>query len=133
MPSYYILNSAVITAYGKYTYEFTTPGGARAWLLSHNWESCIGYEETAKALSELTSFSGKYPPITIPINRKTVHMKCSENPDWELEGQFYLCDEALVFRLVFPSGYHPDPAQKGKLGENFIRKNCELGILRRTE
>lgn len=129
MPSYYVLNSAVITAYGTYKYEFTTPGGARAWLHSHNWKSCIGHEETARALSELTSVSGKYPPIPIPVNRKTVQMECS----WDEEQEKYQSDEALVFRLVFPSGYRPDRAQKGKLGEDFIRKNSELGILQRIE
>lgn len=133
MPSYYILNSAVITAPGTYKYDLTTPSGARAWLLSHTWVSCIGYEETAKALSELTSFSGKYPPISIPVNRLVVKMQCEENPNWEEEGVFYRCDEALVFRLVFPSRYRPDPAQKGRLGEEFIRENCEIGILRRIE
>lgn len=129
MPSFYLLNSAVITAYGTYKYEFTTPSGARSWLLSHEWESCIGYEETAKALSELTSFSGKYPTIPIPVNRKTVQMECK----WNQEKEEYEGDEALVFRLVFPSGYRPDPIKKGNLGEDFIRKNCELGILRRIE
>ncbi len=129
MPSFYILNSAVITAFGTYNYESTTPSGARAWLLSHEWESCIGYEETAKALSELTSFSGKYPPIAISMNRKTVQMKC----EWNEDKERYEGDEALVFRLVFPSGYRPDPTKKGNLGEDFIRNNCEIGILRRLE
>ncbi len=75
MPSFYIFNSAVITACGVYEYEFTTPSGARAWLLRHKWESCMGYEETAKALSELTTISGNYPSISIPVNRK--RFKCN--------------------------------------------------------
>ncbi len=126
-PSFYIFNSAVITAFGKYEYDCTPPGSARHWLLEHKWESCIGYEETAKALSELTSFSGKYPPIVIPVNRKTIHMECK----WNDEKGEYEGDEALVFRLVFPDGYRPDPSKKGNLGEDFIRENCEIGILRR--
>lgn len=129
MPSFYILNSAVITAFGIYRYELTTPSSARHWLLEKKWESCIGYEETAKALSELTSFSEKYPSIFIPVNRKMVQMECK----WNDEKERYEGDEALVFRLVFPSGYRPDPTKKGNFGEEFIRNNCEIGILRRLE
>lgn len=128
-PSFYIFNSAVITAFGKYEYTPATPGEARAWLLSHEWESCMGYEETAKALSELTTIGGKYPPIPIPMNRKTVQMKCK----WNDEKECFEGDEALVFRVVFPSGYRPDPTKKGSFGEEFIRKNCELGVLGRME
>lgn len=129
MPSFYVLNSAVITTYGTYEYRHTSPDGARHWLLSHWWESCIGYEETAKALSELISFGGKYPLIHIPVNRKTVQMTC----EWDYGIEDYRGDEALVFRLIFPQGYRPDPGKKGNLGEEFIRKNCELGILTRIE
>ncbi len=127
MPSFYLFSSAVITAFGTYKYEPTTPSGARAWLLRHEWESCIGYVETAKALSELISFGGTYPPVFFPVNRKTVQMKCK----WNDEKGEYEGDEALVFRLVFPDGYRPDPSKKGNLGEDFIRENCEIGILRR--
>lgn len=117
MPSFYILNSAVITAPGTYKYYLVTINYGRVWLNEHNWKSAIGYQETADALEEATGMNGKYSPIKIPVNRQIIKME---------EG-----DEALVFRLVFPSGYRPDPAQKGKLGYDFIHDNCEIGILRR--
>lgn len=129
MPSYYILNSAVITAYGKYEYTPTTSVGARTWLREHTWKSCIGYPETAEALEIITTLNGKHPPIVIPVNRQVIQMKCK----WNDEKEEFEGDEALVFRLVFPSGYRLDPTQKGKLGYEFIKNNCEFGILQRIE
>lgn len=129
MPSYYILNSAVITAYGKYEYTPTTAGEARAWLQEHTWISCIGYPETAEALETITTLNGKYPPIKIPVNRQAIQMKCK----WNDEKEEFEGDEALVFRLVFTSGYRPDPVHKGKLGYEFIKEHCEFGILQRIE
>lgn len=70
-----------------------------------------------------------YPPIPIPVSRKTIQMKC----EWNDEQEEYESDETLVFRLIFPSGFRPDSTKKGNLGEDFILKNCELGILRRIE
>lgn len=109
----YILNSAVITAPGTYEYKHITPAEALTWLHEGgDWESCIGYMETAQALSFIAK-------TTIPVSRKVITM---------LEG-----DEALVFRLVFPQGFRPDPTQKGSMGMEFILAHCEIGILRRAE
>jgi len=106
----YILNSAVITAFGEYTYEGISAEEIRKMLGYDGWISCIGYPETAAALQEITGQK-------ILVNRQTIIM----HPG----------DEAIVFRLVFPQGYRPDPLQKGNMGVDFILKNCEIGILRR--
>jgi hypothetical protein len=42
-----------------------------------------------------------------------------------------LRDEALGFRLVFSSGYRPDPAAKGALGLDCILAHGEMSLLRR--
>jgi hypothetical protein len=105
----YLLNSAVITSPGTYNYRHITLEEARVWLDKGGWESTIGYPETAEALQNITG-------IPIPVNRNTITMQ---------DG-----DEALVFRLVFPKGFRPDPAQKGAMGQDFILKNSEIGILR---
>lgn len=108
----YILNSAVITSPGTYTYELISIEEAKRWVVSETWESTIRYKETANALSKITG-------VPVPVMNITINMK---------EG-----DEALVFRLVFPRGYRPDPSRKGDLGEDFIVKHCETGILKRIE
>jgi len=106
----YILNSAVITAPGTYEYKHITTDELKNWLNSNKWDSTIGYPETAEALQKISN-------VHIPVNRKIITM---------LPG-----DEALVFRLVFPQGYRPDPAQKGNMGIDFILTHCEIGILTR--
>jgi hypothetical protein len=104
----YLLNSAVITSEGEYSYRRIGIDEAKRFVSTGPWVSYIGYIETAEALSTLLG-------VPIPVHRGTVQMAVG--------------DLALVFRLVFPSGYRPDPAQKGKLGVDFIRENMELGIL----
>ncbi|HXH11174.1 MAG TPA: DUF1874 domain-containing protein [Alphaproteobacteria bacterium] len=115
----YILNSAVVTAPGHYEYRSSRAvdhawsyrlDEAAAWLAEPGWISTVGYAETAAAMSELFG-------VEIPVDRRTITM----HPG----------DEALVFRLVFPAGYRPDPATKGQLGAAFIREHCEVGLLRR--
>ncbi len=103
----YILNSAVITSPGVYIYRLIDVEEAKRWLEEGGWESTLGYEETAKALEYLTG-------MTIPVNRKLVKMEAG--------------DEALVFRLTVRLD---DPALKGKVGKEFVLKNCEIGILSR--
>lgn len=105
----YILNSAVITSPGSYEYRLIDAEEAAAWLREGGWESTIGYQETAEALSQLSG-------VQVPVNRRMVRME---------EG-----DEALVFRLVLPPGERRvDPATKGSLGADYIREHCETGIL----
>jgi hypothetical protein len=108
----WLLNSAVITAFGTYTYERASVEDATDFVEKGGWASTIGYEETAQALSELVG-------ANIPVNRRVIVMEPG--------------DMALVFRLVFPVGFQrPDPAQKGALGIEFIREHCEIGILTRV-
>ncbi|RLI03275.1 hypothetical protein DRO30_01325 [Candidatus Bathyarchaeota archaeon] len=107
MPKKYILNSAVITLPGLYEYRLISVNEARKWLKNNDWESTIGYIETASALATLAG-------IPIPLNRKLVRM---------MPG-----DEALVFRLTCRL---ENPELKGKLSPDFVLKNCEIGILKR--
>lgn len=109
----YLLNSAVITAPGSYLYELLSPSQAGEWLAQGPYVSTCGYPETAAALEGLCGL----PAGSVPVNRATIQMAPGE--------------EALVFRLVFPAGYRPDPAQKGKLGAEFVEHNHECGLLRR--
>lgn len=105
----YLLNSAVATSFGSYEYEPMTEEQAKEWLHAGPWFSTIGYPETAAALAALTG-------IAIPVNRKQISMQAG--------------DEALVFRLVLPAGTpRLDPADKGRLTPEFIRKHAEIGLL----
>ena len=115
----YILNSAVITAPGTYEYKRITSVEAQLWLQAGGWKSCIGYAETAEALSRIAG-------ISVPVSRKVITMRAE--------------DEALVFGLIIQQGYNRyDPAQKGCMGLGFILTqglgfiltHCEIGMLRR--
>jgi len=108
----YVLNSAVITTEGLHIYRHINVETARAWLLRGGWRSYIRYDETARAMEELFG-------VSVPVNAEVVQMQPG--------------DEALVFRLVFPKGYRPDPSRKGSLGIDFIKKHCEIGILRKLQ
>jgi len=103
----YILNSAVITSPGTYEYFLISADEAKQWLAEGEWESTIGYQETATALSQITG-------VSIPVNRKQAQMQPG--------------DEALVFRLTKRLS---EPELKGKLGIAKIINNCEIGILHR--
>lgn len=104
----FILNSAVITTPGNYSYELITVEQAKWWINKGEFLSTIGYQETADALSKVLG-------INIPLNRKNIKME--------------LGDEALVFRLTARMN---DPELKGKIGSiDFIIANCEIGILKK--
>ena len=105
----YILNSAVITAPGTYRYQLITLDELREWIHAGRYESTIGYEETAEALSLLTGEK-------IPVNRRLIEMEVG--------------DEALVFRLTKRV---QDPRRKGGLGLDFVISNSEHGLLRREK
>lgn len=108
----YILNSAVITNFGAYTYRQVSLTEVKDWLQPGDWVSTIGYPETATALSSLVG-------LPVPTNRQTIRMEMG--------------DEALVFRLVLPPGTaRIDPQDKGRLTPEFVLANCEMGILTRT-
>jgi hypothetical protein len=110
----YILNSAVITAPGVYSYRLTTPEEAREWYGSGEGVfSTIGYPETAEALSLMLGKSIKAIRITIEMQPG---------------------DSALVFRLVLPPGSpRIDPKDKGQIISHIQAGHWELGLLRRLE
>jgi hypothetical protein len=109
----FVLNSAVITAPGRYSYRLLTVDEARSWLAAGTFTSTIGYAETALAAEAVFG-------IPIPTNRSTIMMEPG--------------DEALVFRLVFPPGTpRLAPGEKGNLSPDFILSHCEIGLLVRED
>jgi hypothetical protein len=104
----YILNSAVITSPGRYSYRLVGVEEARAWARRGDFISAIGYEETAQALSSILG-------VKVPAQRIEVRMEPG--------------DEALVFRLRV----RPEPGTKGNLGQDFLAQNAEIGLLVREE
>jgi hypothetical protein len=107
----YILNSAVLTAFGSYVYRPLTVEAARSWA-ADGFVSTVGYEQTAVALSEILG-------MPVAVDRRTIQM---------LPG-----DEALVFRLAFPPGTpRIEPGDKGRLSAALLAGHYELGLLERT-
>jgi hypothetical protein len=106
----WLLNSAVITAAGTWTYEIIQEEDARVWLRRHAPDglvSRIGYDATADRVAELAG---------IPSWRPTISREASV-----LE----VGDEALVVRLPYRV---PDPAAKA----THAPQAWEYGILRRV-
>ena len=75
----YLLNSAVLTAFGRYNYSELTLDSAKALLLSRPFESAIGHQPTATLLSQLLDRS-------ILCQRTNIVMQPH--------------DEAVVFRIA---------------------------------
>lgn len=106
----YILNSAVITAFGTWEYRPMTIEEATQWLNEGGWVSTVRYPETAQVIQKLTG-------VEIRLNNKVVVMK----PE----------DEALVFRIRFEEGAgRIAPELKGKLSPDFVRNFLEIGLLK---
>jgi hypothetical protein len=108
----YLLNSAVITAEGTYSYRYLSEDQARYWAGEGPEPiSTIGYQETADALAAILG-----RPVV--VDRKTIVMKPG--------------DQALVFRLVLPPGTpRIAPGDKGAVGAAVLAKHFEIGLLRR--
>jgi len=104
----YVLNSAVMTGFGRYFYEKCSPQEAREFLESGPFASAVGYEETAQALWSLTG-------VHVPTNRRAVYLQPG--------------DKALVFRLVMPQGERIAPGEKGNLSRMIEEGHYELGII----
>jgi hypothetical protein len=104
----YILNSAVLTAPGRYSYRLVGLEEARAWAQRGDFVSAVGYPETAEILSALLG-------VEVPAQRVEIQMQPG--------------DEALVFRLKV----RPEPGKKGVLGQDFLLENSEFGLLVREE
>lgn len=122
----YLLNSAVLTTFGTWTYTPIHPDDARVWFGSHALrepegachcgyhppQSTIGYAETANALALLLGISA----AEVPVNRVQIRMDVG--------------DEALVFRLGLPPGSpRIDPHDKGQMMSHITRGHWELGLL----
>jgi len=99
----YLLNSAVITAEGVYEYRLISRDEAAAWIRAHQWESRIGYPQTADHIAQIAG-------VRPPISREASPMEAG--------------DEALVVRLRYRV---QDPSTKGQIQE----EDWEYGILRR--
>ena len=113
MSKRYVLSSAVITAPGLYAYSIADVETAKLFFSKPGWISCIGYAETAQALSQIVG-------IEIPMNRVTAILEPS--------------DMALIFRLVLPPGSpRLDPAKKGSYTVDYVIEHCEIGLLQRIE
>lgn len=100
----YILNSAVLTSPGRYSYRLVGAKEAQDWAQRGDFVSAVGYPETAELLSTLLG-------VEVPAQRVEVQMQPG--------------DEALVFRLKV----RPEPGKKGSLGQDFLLENAEFGIL----
>lgn len=73
-----ILNTSILTEFGRYSYRPLTVEEARELVEENGFESAVGHQSTADVL---TTLLGK----TIPVNRQAY----SQQPD----------DVALVFKL----------------------------------
>jgi hypothetical protein len=104
----FILNSAVLTSPGRYSYRLVGVEEARSWAKRGEFISAVGYQETAEALSTLLG-------VEVPAQRVEIQMQPG--------------DEALVFRLRV----RPEPGKKGGLGQDFLLEHAEFGLLVREE
>ena len=104
----YLLNSAVLTSPGSYTYRMVNSSFARAWL-SRPYVSAIGYDTTADALRTLLDVERP------AVQRYAVKMHNGE--------------EALVFRLKLRA---TDPNIKRSVFDvDWVMKHSEIGLLTR--
>lgn len=103
----YLLNSAVITGPGTYTYRLVQRAEAVAWLRAGEFISRIGYPATASHIAEISD-------IMPELSRESTVL---------LPG-----DEALVVRLKYRV---QDPAQKACLQPS--DDDWEYGFLVRKE
>ena len=103
----YLLNSAVITGPGRYTYRLVPAEEAATWLQKGSWVSRIGYPATADHIKELCG-------VRPELSRAATNMQPG--------------DTALVVRLKYRMG---DPGQKADHAPS--EKDWEYGILTKEE
>lgn len=107
----YLFNSAVVTEPGIYQYELIDRIEAIKWMKRAPYLSTIRYPDTREALEIVTE-------MDVPLNDLVVSMRPG--------------DEALVFRLKFPSGTkRVQGSLKGQFNSAWIIRHSEIGILKR--
>ncbi|MCX7751198.1 MAG: YddF family protein, partial [Candidatus Bipolaricaulota bacterium] len=102
-----VLNSAVVTDFGSYSYEPLTIDAVRAWLHAGPVISQVGYQSTADWIESRLG-------IRLPLSRDARRMQPG--------------DEALVVRLRYRLD---DPARKAGGGVALTDEDVEIGLLRR--
>lgn len=103
----FILNSAVIPGPGTYTYAYLSLTQAKDWLALGTYESAMRYDIAADAMK-----------LVLDVRPDVVKKWTKLNVN----------DEALVFRLRMPA-YR---SEKLNLTPDFVARNCEIGLMRRT-
>ncbi|MBX6770898.1 MAG: DUF1874 domain-containing protein [Chloroflexi bacterium] len=99
----YLLNSAVITRPGRYTYRLIDLAEAREWLARGPVASRVGYPETADFIHQALG-------VRVPLSREASAMEPG--------------DEALVVRLKYRVA---DPSLKGRVAPG--PDDWEVGLL----
>jgi len=107
MAKTYILNSPVLTSYGRYSFYPLEVEEARQILSTQPFVSAVGHEGTAKVLSQLLG-------VSVPVNRIRIRMKKG--------------DRAIVFRVLVRL-----PEGKVLSSEELSQIPYELGLLVREE
>ena len=102
----YLLNTPILTDYGKYYFVKITVDEAKELLAKENFISAIGHKGTAELMTKLFG-------IEISINRIAIKM---------LSG-----DTAIVFRVL-------ERLEEGKIltDEELKKVNYEIGFLRKS-
>jgi len=151
----YLLNSAVVTAPGRYEYRLVSVEEARTWYAPPAGERLRREVRAALESGESLAVIAR----RLGVGRDRVAHQRDRAPDGPISAIGYAetaaalgellgatvevnrrsiamqpGDEALVFRLVFPPGTQRiDPRDKGALGNAILAGHYELGILRKEK
>ncbi len=101
----FVLNSAVITSPGDYSYSLLRYADAKRWLERGPFESAVTFDVTAQVLRAVTG-------IDVPVRRRAVRMQRG--------------DEALIARVKMSVN------KAGSLSVDELTRQMEIGLLRRV-